>query len=107
MKLGTGRSQAFRVSSGLPQGSPLSSVLFNVYTADIAPTLRATKSISSSYVDDVIAEGMGSTQKDALGELQRASIAEWTVNNHMSIQPDKSNWMMASLGQQKDELELK
>jgi hypothetical protein len=45
----------------------------------------------------------------ALTELQGATdkLVEWTEDNHMSIQPDKSNWMMASLGHQREDLELR
>jgi hypothetical protein len=43
MKFGTWRSEAFQVCSGLPQGSPLSSVLFNIYTADIVTYLARTR----------------------------------------------------------------
>jgi hypothetical protein len=106
MKLGTWRSQAFQVSSGLPQGSPLSGVLFNIYTADIAPALRTTGALVST---DIVAEGTGNTNREALHELQDASdkLVTWTEDNHLSIQPDKSNWMMASLGHQREDLKLR
>ncbi|KAI8516617.1 hypothetical protein Bbelb_051980 [Branchiostoma belcheri] len=109
MKFGTWRSEAFQVSSGLPQGSPLSSVLFNIYTADIALTLRAPSTIASTYVDDVIVEGTGATQHEALVELQEATnkLEGWTIANHMSIQPEKSAWMLASLGHPNADLKLK
>jgi hypothetical protein len=40
MKYGKWRSPIFTVSSGLPQGSQLSAVLFNVYTYDILERLQ-------------------------------------------------------------------
>ena len=108
LKFGTWRSEAFQVSSGLPQGSPLSSVLFNVYTADIAPALASARSAGYTYVDDVIATGTGATQPEALQELQKASdkLEEWTRENDMSIQSDKSQWMMASQGWHREDLVL-
>jgi hypothetical protein len=41
-------------------------------------------------------------------ELQRASIQleAWTEDNKMTIQSDKSTWMMARLGIQKEQLEM-
>jgi hypothetical protein len=41
-------------------------------------------------------------------ELQRASIQleAWTDDNKMTIQSDKSTWMMVSLGIQKEQLEM-
>ncbi len=42
MQFGRWKSDIFEVSSGLPQGFPLSSVLFKIYTADII-TLKVDK----------------------------------------------------------------
>jgi hypothetical protein len=109
VKLGTWRSQVFEVSSGLPQGSPLSGVLFNIYTADIAPALITTGALAPTYVEDIVAEGTLNTHREALNELQDAcyKLVAWTEGNHMSIQPDKSNWMMASLGHHREDIELR
>jgi hypothetical protein len=59
--------------------------------------------------DDIVAEGTGNIHMEALNKLQDASdkLVAWTENNHMRIQPDKSNWMMASLGYQREDLELR
>jgi hypothetical protein len=93
MKFGTWRSEAFQVCSGLPRGSPLSSVLFNIYTADIVTCLRSPTTVGSTYVDDIIAESEGNTQLEAVASLQDATdkLHLWTVENNMSIQSDKSS----------------
>lgn len=59
LKFGTWRLVALRVGSGLQQGSRLSSVLFNIYTADLALLLKTSSTDGSTYVDDIIAEGTG------------------------------------------------
>ena len=54
-----------------------------------------------SYVDDVIISSMGDTPREAVVEgLQEATngLVHWTDENKMSIQPDKGEWMIASMG---------
>jgi hypothetical protein len=83
---------------------PLSSVLFTIHTADIARSLKTDNTTASTYVDDIVVEGQGNTQKEAVDELQRVSIhlEAWTEANKMSIQPGNITWMMASWGIQKE-----
>ena len=74
MQFGRWKSNIFEVSSGPPQGSPLSSVLFNIYTADIVTTLKVDNGAKPfTYVDDVIAECTASTPREAVEGLQEAS----------------------------------
>ncbi|KAI8517807.1 hypothetical protein Bbelb_038240 [Branchiostoma belcheri] len=56
-----------------------------------------------------IPEGTGATQHEALVELQVATnkLEGWTIANHMSIQPEKSAWKLASLGHPNADLKLK
>ena len=100
MRFGGWRSEIFEVSSGLPQGSPLSSVLFNVYTADLIEATQVQECSPYSYVDDLIITSLGSTPVEAVAGLQLASnrLEQWTVENKMSAQPDKGCWMLASRG---------
>ena len=54
MKFGGWRSEIFEVRSGLPQDSPLSSVLFNMYTTDLIEATQVQECSPYSYVDDLI-----------------------------------------------------
>lgn len=67
MRFGTWTSDPFAVSSGLPQGSPLSSVLFNIYTADIIPSLWTNSATGSTYVDDIIGKRRRHTAQSSGG----------------------------------------
>jgi hypothetical protein len=56
MEFGTLHSGVFIVSSGLLQGSPLRSVLFNIYTADIVSSLVTPTTVGYAHVDDITVE---------------------------------------------------
>ncbi len=93
MQFGRWKSNIFEAKSGLLQGSPLSSVLFNIYTADIVTTLKVDNGAKPfTYIDDVIAEYTTTTLREAVEGLQEAStmLLWWSDENHMSIQPDKA-----------------
>ena len=53
MKHGEWRSDWSTISTGLPQGSPLSPVLFNIYTLDLARLDRPNVTINT-FADDII-----------------------------------------------------
>ncbi|KXJ09046.1 RNA-directed DNA polymerase from mobile element jockey [Exaiptasia diaphana] len=99
MRFGNWRSDAFKVSSGLPQGSPLSCVLFNIYTADIISWTKDEETDPFSYVDDIIISCVSESPVKAVEQLQIASdrLESWTVENRMRIQPDKVCWMLVTL----------
>ena len=99
MRFGNWTSNTFNVSSGLPQGSPLSCVLFNIYTADIISWTKDDDIDPFSYVDDIIICCESESPVEAVEKLQSASdkLESWTVENHMRIQPDKVCWMLVTL----------
>jgi hypothetical protein len=59
-------------------------------------------------VDHITIESQGSTQRDSVEGLQLASdkLCSWTADNNMAIQADKSLWMLASLGHQREVLDV-
>ncbi|KXJ05978.1 RNA-directed DNA polymerase from mobile element jockey, partial [Exaiptasia diaphana] len=73
MRFGNWKSDAFKVSSGLPQGSPLSCVLFNIYTADIISWTKDEETDPFSYVDDIIISCVSESPVKAVEQLQIAS----------------------------------
>ena len=65
------RSEWTNISTGLPQGSPLSPVLFNIYTLDLArldnPNVRVR-----TFADDVLVSAKGTSRGQTLERIQRA-----------------------------------
>ena len=99
MQYGKWKSELFEVSSGLPQGSPLSPVLFNVYTCDIISSVKTEGTHPSTDVDDIIVVTTGDTAAEVTSMQQTASdkLHTWTVVNKQSIQGEKSQWMIVTL----------
>ncbi len=52
LQFGYWTSDFFKVSSGLPQGSPLNPVLFTIYITDLVEALEHPGVVSKLYVDD-------------------------------------------------------
>ncbi len=98
MRFGSWRSEKFEVSSGLPQGSPLSAILFNIYTHDIIEAIQEEDTKLYTYVDDILVHTVDSTPVGAAAKQQQASskLAQWVNDNDQSIQSDKSMWMLAT-----------
>ena len=65
LTLGTSKSRPRRIKNGLPQGSVLAPVLFNIYTAD----LPETRSKKYSYADDMCLGITGSTHDEVSHDL--------------------------------------
>lgn len=97
MKFGSWTSELFEVtcSSGLPQGSPLSCILFNIYMADIIDWTKDDYTEPFSYVDDIIISRESRSPVTTAENLQVAS--DRIEKNQMKIQPDKVRWMLVSL----------
>ena len=98
LRYGSWKSDLYTVSSGLPQGSPLSAVLFNVYTQDLIRKLQQTGTTTYSFVDDIIVEAIADSVEQVTAKQQQASaeLGQWVQDNRQSIQSDKSQWMIIS-----------
>ncbi len=99
MQFGSWTSDFFEVSSGLTQGSPLSPVLFNIYTADLVEALEHPGVVSKLYVDDAIVMSTAGTPTEAVQGLQHASnmFHSLTQNNNMASQADKAGWTLVTI----------
>jgi hypothetical protein len=83
MKYGKWGSAIITVSSGLPQSSPLSVVLFNVYTYTIIDIQQEARAYSFTYVDDIIVESVDYTPEEGVAKQQEASnvLCLWIQDN--------------------------
>ena len=60
LRLGTWTSDPAHICPGLPQGSPLSPVLFNIYTANVAKIQPTGLGRTLSFADDILIYRTGS-----------------------------------------------
>ncbi|KAI1002900.1 hypothetical protein K3495_g5303 [Podosphaera aphanis] len=75
---------------GVPQGSPISSLLFLLYIAE--PMRSGNSSARFSYADDIGILGIGLTAAESAAVAQREidNLLEWASNNAVSFDTGKS-----------------
>ena len=88
------------VTTGLPQGSPISPTLFAIYVADIhgAVESRVEDSRGVSYVDDVTWIAEGATVDEVVERLERCAQVslEWADSNAVRFEESKSEAILFS-----------
>jgi hypothetical protein len=93
IKLFEGESQCFKVATGIPQGSPVSPILFLFFVADLldATNNEALRVSSNGFVDDInVLTYGGSTERNCkiLEETHR-KCEEWAATHGAKFAPDK------------------
>ena len=98
MKHGDWRSDWTTISTGLPQGSPLSPVLFHIYTLGLARLDRPDVRIKT-FADDIIVYTSGKSTDAITSRIQPRldSIEGWCEDNGMMINPDKAKALFLTL----------
>jgi hypothetical protein len=82
------------VSHGVPQGSILGPLLFNIYIADINESLQSGSCIQ--YADDTALVFSASSAHDLCGCVNRnlAHISRYCVQNHLKLNEKKTNVLL-------------
>ena len=99
MRLGTWASNAITITPGLPQGSALSPVLFNVYTVGITSNQLEGPGRTLSFADDGLAYRTGRDRQAIADSVQEEldRIGAWCEANNGKIHPGKAQVLWCSL----------
>jgi ribonuclease HI len=88
IKIPEGVSDRIPTSTGIPQGSPISPILYLIYNSDLIEDCAevADHVSTSGWVDDVGLIASGHTESETIGKLQKASaIADQWALRHASV----------------------
>lgn len=95
VKAGKEESGTFSMTSGVPQGSVLGPILFNVYVADLARLLESLGADFHMYADDLLLfTGFdGKTVEKTFQRLQVVLnvVDSWMRTNHLLLSPSKTS----------------
>jgi hypothetical protein len=88
IKIPEGISERIPTPTGIPQGSPISPILYLIYNSDLIEDCadEANHVSTSGWVDDVGMMAAGHSENETIGKLQRASaIADQWALRHASV----------------------
>ena len=100
MKLGQFRSPQAKLVYGVPQGSSLSPLLFNVYLQPLIATLDRMDCCVFNYADDtqLILCLKGSPQSQYNAQCILRFISKWKSSNSLKLNPDKTELVVVKAG---------
>lgn len=98
LRQGAWTSDPISISPGLPQGSPLSPVLFNVYTAQVTMHQKESGRVLS-FADDIMAYEHGDDRLQMARNMEKRlhSVVKWCDQNEAIINPSKAQVLWCSL----------
>ncbi|KAL6152343.1 hypothetical protein ACJQWK_05935 [Exserohilum turcicum] len=85
-------SQEYAINTGIPQGSPLSPILYLFYNADLIDECnREANTTSTGYIDDVAILAWGNTAAETCSTLSRVleKAQRWAITHASVFAPDK------------------
>ena len=99
LRLGSWISEVREITPGLPQGSALSPVLFNVYTVGITSNQLEGPGRTLSFADDVLAYRQGKRRETTAEGLQVElnRLQNWCEDNNGKLHPYKASALWCSL----------
>ena len=99
LRLGSWTSDLRTITPGLPQGSALSPVLFNIYTVGITSGQLEGPGRVLSFADDVLPYRQGKVRTEIAGSLQLEldRIGQWCTEHNGSLQHRKAGALWCSL----------
>ena len=69
----TFKSEVYQTTTGIPQGSPLSPIMYLYYNADLIETCnREPNTLATGYIDDIAILRWGSSIKETCNGLEKA-----------------------------------
>jgi hypothetical protein len=85
-------SQEYAINTGIPQGSPLSPILYLFFNADLIDECnREANATSTGYIDDVAILAWGNTAAQTCSTLSRVleKAQRWAITHASVFAPDK------------------
>ncbi|GAA5836146.1 hypothetical protein JCM5353_002632 [Sporobolomyces roseus] len=81
---------------GLPQGSPLSPLLYIAYNSSLLQLLDSYSTSGAGYIDDVVALSWGKTVEEATEKMQgkMGKVESWGIEHDTVLEPSKSHLMV-------------
>lgn len=95
IKLGNYTSEQIQTNTGIPQGSPLSPILFLIFASTLLPLLRTPNSASVGFVDDTNILTWSDTTEENCRTLENIhkTCEEWAAKNGVKFAPEKYQLM--------------
>jgi hypothetical protein len=91
---------AINTNTGLPQGSPVSPVLFLIYITNLASLVEATvdSAVALSFIDDITWIVDSTDDVDITGKLNRytETCLAWAQDNAVRFEEDKTKAILCS-----------
>ncbi|KAJ3571479.1 hypothetical protein NPX13_g5362 [Xylaria arbuscula] len=80
------KSVQYEISTGIPQGSPLSPILYLFYNADLIDDCNKGDTSATGYIDDAAILAVGDTTEETCNKLRGAlQTAEQWAKTHTSV----------------------
>ena len=94
MRCGSSTSSSSPISKGVPQGSIIGPLLFNLMVND----MLETRTNILSYADDTILYGISNTQSSAIADVTArfGELQDWYSANGLSLCPEKTKCIVFS-----------
>jgi ribonuclease HI len=84
-------SEEYNIETGVPQGSPLSPILYILYNADLIECCNSDETEATGYIDDGAIFACGNTTEDTCSKLERAleKAGRWAATHASKFAPEK------------------